>query len=128
VHVSGGDREVVENELRAITKLCGRGAHKNIVAILGHGELDNSSLYFIDMELCDLSLETYIHRVEPPNQSESIPYFIRDAEPPLTALQICNVMIDIVSGLKYIHSHNEVHRDLKPANSIMCSLSLTNSC
>ena len=65
------------------------------------------------MELCDLSLEKYIYRTSPPAEIESVPYFVRDAKPPLKTLQICNVMIDILSGLEYIHALKEV---LKPAN------------
>jgi hypothetical protein len=69
------------------------------------------------MELCDLNLDTYIHRLTPPGEWESIPYFIKNSRPPIKAQQIWNVMRDISSGVKYIHSHDEVHRDLKPANS-----------
>ena len=69
------------------------------------------------MELCDLNLEEYIHRPTPPNPSESIPYFIKNAPTPLKAQQIWNVMMQIASGVKYMHTTlHVVHRDLKPAN------------
>ena len=45
----------IENEVRAIDKLCKPDGHRNIIIILDHGWL-SFDLYFIDMELCDLSL------------------------------------------------------------------------
>ena len=98
-------------------KLCRKG-HKNIVSVLKFGELHNSAYYFIDMELCDLNLGTYIHRIEPPNPLESLPYFIKDASADLRAMQIANIMTQVAGGIKYIHGHDLVHRDVKPANGM----------
>ena len=99
-------------------KLYEQGAHLNIVTVLRLGELKTSPYYFIDMELCDLTLEDYIYRLIPPGPTESIPHFIKDGAPPLKSQQIWNVMKQVACGTKYIHDLNLVHRDLKPANSM----------
>jgi len=106
--------EDVENEVRAIKKLCGGGAHTNIVEVLRLGELVGSPYFFIDMELCDLTLEDYIYRNSP--VSDSIPQFVRDASSSSKAMQIWNIVKQIASGVTFIHSQDEVHRDLKPRN------------
>ena len=106
-------REDVEYEVEAIKKV---GKHLHIVEVLNHGDLRNTEYYFIDMELCDLNLDEYIHRQTAPNPLESIPSFVKNASPPLKAQQIWNIMRQIASGLEYMHTLNVVHRDLKPAN------------
>ena len=46
----------IRNEVRAIDKLCIHG-HINIIAVFLHSRFDdNSPLYYINMELCDLNL------------------------------------------------------------------------
>lgn len=104
----------VENEIRAVDKLCKHGAHENIVRVLRHGVLRNFPYYFIDMELCAMTLADYIYR-EPP-AGESVPRFIKDAPSTIKALQIWNIMNQIAMGAAFIHSHGSVHRDLKPTN------------
>jgi serine/threonine protein kinase len=121
IYVPGGlNRDTgVQNEVCAITTVCSRERpHPNIVAVLNHGKIPNAPYYFFDMELCDLNLHDYIYRNTRPNPSESIPFFIKDAPASLKAQQIWNIMKQIASGVKYVHSHGAVHRDLKPANSI----------
>jgi ankyrin repeat protein len=118
LHIPGPDhRRDVDNEVRAIMRLC-RNGHRNIVSVLKFGDLRDSAYYFIDMELCDLNLAVYIHRAEPPNPSESLPYFIKDASSELRAVQIWNIMRQLAGGIKYIHGSDLVHRDVKPANGI----------
>jgi serine/threonine protein kinase len=117
LHIPQIRREEIEFEVQAIRKICGNGLHPHIVEVLKLGELRNTDYYFIDMELCDLNLEEYIYCSTPPNPSKSIPYFIKDAPPPLKAQQIWNIMRQIASGVKHMHALNIVHRDLKPANS-----------
>jgi len=101
LHIPESDRREIDNEVRAITALCRNGTHKNIVSFIMFGELPNSSYYFINMELCDLSLDVYIHCTDMPSPSESIPYFIKDAPPDMKSLQIWNIMRQIVNGIKY---------------------------
>jgi serine/threonine protein kinase len=108
-------RHVIDKEARAIIKICGPQSHENIVEALRIGELRHTRYYFIDMELCDLTLTQYIYgpSISAP---EAVPYFIKDAPSMLKAQQIWNVMINIANGLKYLHSLNMAHRDLKPDN------------
>ena len=108
----------IENEVRAIKKLCGHDAHPNIVEVLRLGVLVGSPYYFIDMELCDMNLENYIYNNSP--KRESLPRFVKTAPSSVKASQIWNIMRQVASGVAFIHSHEEVHRDLKPRNSISC--------
>ena len=96
-------KEDIDNEINAITKLCTTGAHGNIVVVLRHGWLKSSPYYFIDMELCDKSLEQYIQTSK------------------VEIDGIWRIMGDITNGVAFIHSHKEVHRDLKPRNSTLSS-------
>jgi serine/threonine protein kinase len=102
----------VKNEVRALDKLC-TSKHPNIVQILGHGKLkEDGAFFYIDMELCDITLERYMHgeQVEDLVNWETI---IRNDE---VRLHAYNIMRDILRGLLYIHSLDEVHRDLNPRN------------
>jgi serine/threonine protein kinase len=118
----------VEQEKQAILKLCGPGhGHRHIIEVLRLGELARSAFFFIDMELCPLSLEFYLYRPEPPEPHESVPQYIRDAPVPFRALQIWEVMHDIASGLQFIHNTEMIHRDLKPSNGIRLPCLLLNN-
>jgi len=107
----------LEREVKAIKRLCGPGAHVNIVQVLDHGQLSKTPYYFIDTEFCDLNLHDYIHREPSPELSKSIPYFIRGAGSP-SSLQIWVVMSQIAAGVEYIHQKGHVHRDIKPENGL----------
>jgi serine/threonine protein kinase len=107
--------EYVKNELRAIDKLRNPG-HRNVVEVLKHGELVYMTLYFIDMELCDTNLETYIHGESASPIEEKLLYFRVLRPSPLKMEQVSGIVTDITNGLTYIHDQGEVHRDLKPAN------------
>src|SRR5271168_180341 len=53
-------KEDILNEARAIRTLYKAGDPVNLVAVIDHGWLLDSPYYYIDMELCDGNLETYI--------------------------------------------------------------------
>lgn len=109
-------KDVLQNELRVIDKLCiVPNVHKNIVTVIRHGELLNS-YHFIDMELCDLDLATYLDRQWSPVEMERTPIGM-DQNLNMRMEQVWKIMMDVTSGLAFIHSHKEVHRDLKPRNS-----------
>ena len=95
----------IENEVRAVSKVCMEEPHKNVIAVFRHGTLLESH-YFIDMELCSKNLETYI----------KMDRFSRKWNDART-LEVLEITRDIASGISYIHEHDLVHRDIKPRNS-----------
>jgi serine/threonine protein kinase len=103
----------IENEVRAVKKLS-TGSHTNIVQVFHLGQMrSNSTFYYIDMELCDISLGHYMQGKRTcPCLPLSWDYFRNDLK------NICVVYNHIVDGLIFIHSNDEVHRDLTPQNSI----------
>jgi serine/threonine protein kinase len=104
-HDRGTSLEDIQNEARATKKLCGSSPHINIVHVLGQGILPLSPFYYIDMELCDQNLETYIYNRRDPQLSGE-------------ELEIWDIMRQIANGVKFIHNHGEIHRDLKPSNGM----------
>jgi serine/threonine protein kinase len=117
---------LVENEARAIAKLCKPSAHENIVSVLRHGYLQDNGYFFCDMELCHMNLNTYISRT----WKNPVPKELEPLTGPLTPREKIKmamyIMVDIAEGVSYIHSHGEVHRDLKPENGIALADYLTN--
>jgi serine/threonine protein kinase len=96
-------RKTIENEVRAVTKICQSG-HSNIVKVLRHRAIPDTMLYEIDMEYCVYNLHTYMTRHSP------------SSENPIEMRYLIAIMLSITNGLIFIHSKGEVHRDLKPAN------------
>ena len=108
-------REVVEAEFRAVDILT-RSSNKNIVKVIDHGDLELFGRCFIDMELCDLNLHTYIYEEWKPKIVQDLPYFTIQVPPRMKTGQTWNIMGDVTNGLIYIHSLGQVHRDIKPQN------------
>ena len=106
----------LQNEVRAVEKLCEPGSHKNIVSVLRHGRFP-PLLYFIDMEVCELNLENYIHRKWPAEIVAKVPHFTNDVPARTRMSQVWEILEDITSGVAFIHLNKEIHRDLKPRNS-----------
>jgi serine/threonine protein kinase len=100
-------------EVDAMKELCQNESHLNVIRLLDHGVLVDESVYFIDMELCDISLEQYI------NGAGAIMGFHRlqnwkKLEPDI--FLITAIMQQLLSGLAFIHKSGKVHRDLNPKN------------
>lgn len=69
------------------------------------------------MELCDLSLQGYIHSTSYDRDAGiGLPPPLKQLPDSAVADQIWNIMKQIASGLKFIHANGEAHRDLKPSN------------
>lgn len=111
------ERREVENEVKAVTALCTK-SHPNIIQILQHGKLDLVN-YFIDMELCDLSLREFLRGEKVKPDDWFLRWPIEDLEGRL--FFIWAFAQEIANGLYFIHGHNHVHRDIKPENS-MCPI------
>ena len=106
----------VLNELDAVERLC-QGIHPNIIEVFAHGRLNpKNSMYYIDMELCDLTLQEYVKGTI---TLPTLPDWNAAKEANTIRQLILPIMGHIVNGVIFIHSHDQVHRDLKPSNSII---------
>jgi serine/threonine protein kinase len=104
--------EHIQNEIRAVAKLCWQETHKNLVAVFDYGLLI-TSYYFLDMELCDFNLQCWIDGSCPETISQEPNV---DVHPNMKLRDIWSIMEDVTNGSTYIHDQKEIHRDLKPRN------------
>jgi serine/threonine protein kinase len=77
----------------------------------------DSQYYFIDMELCDKSLDQYISDFHSTPDTNALKE---------STASIWKIMRDITDGVSFIHSQLEIHRDLKPQNGIALSYIIDN--
>ena len=123
----------VQNELRAIKKLCQDNWHPNLVSVFGHGQFfDRKSqltFFYIDMELCDFNLHDAIQNrqllsqtiTDSPAVGDGTHATVRDMLPREQELECMMKMLsDLTSGIVFMHGLGEVHRDLKPHNGKIC--------
>src|SRR5271155_3353049 len=117
-------QEEIDNEARVVASIKSLGGHENIIEILDHGWLSGSfNVYYIDMELADLTLATYIdyHDAKPSTLNIDImatvsPVFLRkDCTLSQRMGNMWAIGTHIAPGLEFMHSHGHVHRDLKPS-------------
>src|SRR5277367_1789996 len=100
----GADAKDIENEMRAVNKLCKSG-HANIVQVVEFGSLKLDSVWhFIDMELCDFTLANYADGEDVP----LLPNWKKVKENDFFHSSICNINRQIIEGLVFIHHHREV--------------------
>jgi len=125
IHVFGAVNEKdVENELRAIRKLSGT-EHPNLIQVFQFGTLRPDTLFrFIDMELCDFTLDRYIHGEDVPDLVNWSIFHLPapDKDRRKLGSAICNIVEQIIEGLIFIHEHHEFHRDLSPHNGSAAQL------
>jgi serine/threonine protein kinase len=108
-----------KNEQLAIVRLYPPGfKYRHLVQIL---RIEMSSPnHYIDMELCDGTLNNYIdwhNNLKPSNAERPEFKFIQDLPPMTKVGSTGKIMTDIAGGVVCIHHHDVVHRDLKPSNS-----------
>lgn len=118
--------EDIKNEAAVLSFIRDQGGHANIIGVLDHGWLTGSfSVYFLDMELGDLTLFDYIEYCRNPRYSAA-DIGTGQSSPPALVRKDClfhqrihnmwTIGTHIARGLEFMHSHNYVHRDLKPSN------------
>ena len=90
-----------------------------MIRVFEIGKFKHSPYFFIDMELCDLSLHAYLYPRELESAGLGLPPFLKDLPPSSAVIHIWNIMRQIASGLKFIHEHSVAHRDLKPSNGML---------
>jgi serine/threonine protein kinase len=112
----------IKAEVDVITTILGTRGHDNIVEILRHGTLPRGDCY-IDMELCDVNLEKYIHKQRTIIDSataqpwDNVAYVATDCSLQLKMQNVWTIMMHVASGLEFLHGKEYVHRDIKPPNS-----------
>jgi len=122
------DEKEIENEVRVIESILRDHTNPNIIAILGHGKIECPGLLgcFIDMELCNQTLDNYIHKgrlseadLGTRQSNDVVPVYATKNSSPLTKLRnIWVIMGQVANGLEFMHARKQVHRDLKPRNGI----------
>lgn len=106
-------------EIAVMVKIC-MSEHWNIVQV--HDWFESNLGYFIDMELCDLTLHDYIHNrgtfvSENSNLLNDAPFFVlEECTAELKLLNVWNIIEHIAQGLEFIHQEHYTHRDIKPLN------------
>lgn len=129
--------DMVESELRTTEQLS-KDCHPNIVQVLVHRPvLDDghlpywNSLYFLDLELCDINLSEYLKGAEPkiyryaawarPNihRVHGLSDWVMVMEQNDAVFFIVALMQQLLSALSFIHSKDLVHRDLTPSNGTL---------
>ncbi|XP_070573871.1 serine/threonine-protein kinase/endoribonuclease IRE1-like [Ptychodera flava] len=97
----------IENEVAVMKRV--NGLSMNIVELYDHihpNTIYDRSQYLV-MELCEKTLESYIHQLSTGSDEKTRQVAYRD------------VIIDFLSGLRTLHKMKIVHRDLKPRNILI---------
>jgi serine/threonine protein kinase len=104
--------ENYKKEVDIMKKLC-TNTNINMIQYIADGAIVSNSVYFIDMELCDINLSEYIGGTRKVTGVHGLPLW--NKENPDIFL-ITTLMQQLLSGLKFMHEQGKVHRDLDPRN------------
>ena len=100
----------IENEVRALNKLC-KNQYTNLVQVLDSGQVKkDGALYFIDIELRDITLDSYLYC----GSISGLPDWKDIHDRGKVQAYVDSILQHIVNGLVYIHCLREVHRNLSP--------------
>ena len=109
--------EDIANEVRAVRRVCTTG-HRNIVQIYADWEettsIEHRRCWCIVMELCSWSFESFLD-----HEAANVTFW-EDWFGNMNPLAL-NSKLQILEGVSFIHSLDEIHRDLKPANGTQAS-------
>lgn len=102
---SGTTSEAARKEIQTHEALSKKG-HENIIHVFKTGMLPHSLKAFIDMELCEMNLETYnsVRWKDPSALGQEGPRKTWD------------IIGQIAAGLVFLRENRAIHRDLKPQN------------
>lgn len=103
----------IQNELDSIRRTCTSG-HPNIVQVYSYfTEIgrDQCLTAYVVMELCSMNYAQHLKIISQANHPPGYWWFGRPEGVDM------RLELEILKGLCYIHSLNEIHRDLKPQNS-----------
>jgi len=84
-----------------------------MIQYVADGMILANSIYFIDMELCDINLSQYINGSHGVTGIHGLPPWKKE-EPDI--FLITAIMQQLISALAFIHKEDKVHRDLDPRN------------
>lgn len=119
IHVSKPeDIESYRNEVEAMKTLSNKSC-RNTIQYINHGTIISDSIYFIDMEFCDINLTQYIEGTHNVTGVHGLPVW--NKENPDIFL-ITAIMQQLLSGLAFMHKESKVHRNLDPTNGKSVSI------
>jgi serine/threonine protein kinase len=102
-----------------------QGGHPNIIETFEHGWLKGrGSVYFIDMELANCSLQDHINALHmrktgptvTPTESPGDLSFSGFHERDQGLAGVWDIGIQLCAAIEFLHGHGHVHRDIKPDN------------
>jgi len=113
-HDSIKRREAIEVERKNLDLLMQNGEHPNIVKVIEYcwryfPYPKCTELFALDMELGDVNLDEYIKSKFIQNNAIGVP-----------VTEVWNIMVQLSSGLSFLHLHRLIHCDLKPHNGNWC--------
>src|SRR5947207_4920561 len=109
----------IKTEVGAVKEILKFGPHPNVIRIINEGCLSSGPYFYIDMALCDLSLDEYLSgrrmgssdSVGPrvPNTDDNDIFVSEDCCPETKVRNCWSIMMHVARGLAFIHGHFQAH-------------------